>query len=55
VEIQPSRDVVISWKLKPEISAARYKLDMLPYLQLKLLRESVCDPRRVNFANVSGL
>jgi len=55
VEIQPSRDVVVSWKLKPEISATRYKLDMLPYLQLKLLVESIRDPRRVNFANVKGL
>jgi len=55
VEIQPSRDVVVSWKLKPEISANRYKLDMLPYLQLKLLVESIRDPRRVNFANVAGL
>jgi putative selenate reductase len=55
VEIQPSRDVVVSWKLKPEISAARYKLDMLPYLQLKLLVESIRDPRHVNFANVAGL
>jgi putative selenate reductase len=55
VEIQPSRDVVISWKLKPEISGNRYVLDMLPYLQLKLLVESIRDPRRVNFANVAGL
>jgi ferredoxin len=54
VEIQPSRDVLVSWKLKPGISATRYKLDMLPYLQLKLLMESVCDSRRVNFANVRG-
>jgi putative selenate reductase len=55
VEIQPSRDVVVSWKLKPEISTTRYQLDMLPYLQLKLLVESIRDPRRVNFANVKGL
>ncbi|MFZ0959995.1 MAG: 4Fe-4S dicluster domain-containing protein [Terriglobia bacterium] len=55
VEIQPSRDVVISWKLKPEISAARYKLDMPPYLQLKLLAESIRNPRRVSFANVGVL
>jgi putative selenate reductase len=55
VEIQPSRDVVMSWKLKPEISATCYKLDMLPYLQLKLLVEAIRDPRRVNFANVAGI
>ena len=54
VEIQPRRDVVVSWKLKPEISIASYNLDMLPYLQLKLLVESIRDPRRVNFANVAG-
>jgi putative selenate reductase len=55
VEIQPSRDVVISWKLKPEISGNRYALDMLPYLQLKLLVESIRDPRHVNFANAGLL
>ena len=55
VEIQPSHDVVVSWKLKPEVSAKRYKLDMRPYLQLKLLVESIRDPRRVNFANVGGM
>ena len=55
VEIQPSPDELVSWKLKPEISATRYKLDMRPYLQLKLLVESMRDPRRVNFANVAGL
>ncbi len=46
---------LVSWKLKPEISATRYVLDMLPYLQLKLLAESIRDPRRVNFANVGGM
>jgi putative selenate reductase len=55
VEIQPSRDGVVSWKLKPEITATPYKLDMLPYLQLKLLVESLHNPRRVNFANVGGI
>ena len=55
VEIQPSTDELLGWKLKPEIAATRYKLDMRPYLQLKLLVESMRDPRRVNFANVAGL
>jgi putative selenate reductase len=55
VEIRPSSGEVVSWKLKPGISATRYKLDMLPYLQLKLLVESIRDPRRVNFANVAGV
>jgi hypothetical protein len=26
--------------------------DMLPYLKLKMLYESIGDPRRVNFANI---
>ena len=55
VEIQPSRDELVGWKLKPEIAATRYKLDMRPYLQLKLLVESIRDPRHVNFANVAGI
>ena len=55
VEIQSSRDMVVSWKLKPKTSATRYRLDMLPYLQLKLLAESVRDSRHVNFANVGGI
>ena len=55
VEIQPSHDVLVGWKLKPEIAATRYMLDMLPYLQLKLLVESIRDPRHVNFANVAGI
>jgi hypothetical protein len=28
---------------------------MLPYLKLKLLMESISDPRHVHFANVAGL
>jgi hypothetical protein len=28
---------------------------MLPYLKLKLLAESVGDPRRVHFANAGGI
>jgi putative selenate reductase len=55
VEIQPTHGVVVGWKLKLEISTARYTLNMLPYLQLKLLVESIRDTRRVNFANVAGL
>ena len=55
VEIQPSHGVLVGWKLKPEVSATRYELDMLPYLQLKLLVESMRDPRHVNFANVAGI
>jgi putative selenate reductase len=55
VEIQLTHGALVDWKLKPEVVATGYKLDMLPYLQLKLLVESIRDPRRVNFANVQGL
>jgi putative selenate reductase len=55
VELQPTRDVVVAWKVKPEITATPYKFDMLPYLQLKLLVESVCNGRCVNFVNVAGI
>jgi len=40
----------MSWKLKP--AAAHHPLDMLPYLPLKLLVESIRNSRHVNFANV---
>jgi putative selenate reductase len=30
-------------------------LDMLPYLKLKLMFESIADPRHIHFANVAGL
>jgi hypothetical protein len=55
VEIQPSHGVLLEWRLKPEVSGTRYELDMLPYLQLKLLVESIRDSRHVNFANVAGM
>jgi putative selenate reductase len=54
VEIRPSSGEIGNWKLEPA-SWARYVLDMRPYLQLKLLVESMRDPRHVNFANVGGL
>jgi len=54
VEIRPSSGEFVSWKLKPG-SPPRYVLDMRPYFQLKLLAESMRDPRYVNFANVGGL
>jgi len=54
VEIQLTHGVPEDWKLKPEISESAYTLNMLPYLQLKLLVESIRDPKHVNFANVAG-
>ena len=53
VEIRPSSGEIVSCKLKP--ATGHHTLDMRPYLQLKLLVESIRDPRRVNFANVAGL
>ncbi len=55
VEIEPAHGVVVGWKLKPEVSGSQYEINMLPYLQLKLLVESIRDTRRVNFVNVGGM
>src|SRR5271157_3514945 len=52
VEIRPSSGEIVSWRPKPG-SPLRYVLDMRPYFQLKLLVESIRDPRHVNFANVA--
>ncbi|HMD83789.1 MAG TPA: 4Fe-4S dicluster domain-containing protein [Terriglobia bacterium] len=54
VEIRPSSGEIVNWRPKPG-SPPRYVLDMRPYLQLKLLVESIRDPRHVNFANVAGV
>ncbi len=50
VEIRLSDNQVLSWHTGTEAT-----LDMLPYLKLKLLAESVGDPRRVHFANAGGI
>jgi putative selenate reductase len=54
VEIRLSDHRAISWTPKPG-APATVSLDILPYLKLKLLFESVGDPRHVNYANVVGL
>jgi putative selenate reductase len=54
VEIRLSDNQALSWEPKPG-AAPSGVIDMLPYLKLKLLVESVGDPRRVHFANVAGL
>jgi putative selenate reductase len=54
IEIRLSDNQALSWKPKPG-AAPSGVIDMLPYLKLKLLAESVGDPRRVHFANVAGL
>jgi putative selenate reductase len=55
IEIRLSDGEPVAWIPKPGIQGAPEKLDMLPYLKLKLLIESVGDPRRVHFANVANL
>ncbi|HYW46076.1 MAG TPA: 4Fe-4S dicluster domain-containing protein [Bryobacteraceae bacterium] len=55
VEIRLSDDRPLSWKPKPGSDGPARTLNMLPYLQLKLLLGSIADPRHVNFANVGAL
>jgi putative selenate reductase len=54
VEIQPSSGELVRWKLRSAASA-HHILDMRPYLQLKLLAESIRNPQHVSFANVGAL
>jgi hypothetical protein len=54
IEIHLSDNQALSWKPKAG-AAPPGVIDMLPYLKLKLLAESVGDPRHVHFANVAGL
>jgi ferredoxin len=54
VEIRPSSGELVRWKLRPA-ALAHHILDMRPYLQLKLLAESIRNARHVNFANVAGI
>jgi hypothetical protein len=54
LKIRLSDNQALSWKPKPG-AAPSGVIDMLPYLKLKLLAESVGDPRHVHFANVAGL
>jgi len=54
IEVRLSDNQALSWEPKTG-AAPPGVVDMLPYLKLKLLAESVGDPRRVHFANVAGL
>jgi putative selenate reductase len=54
VEIRLTDHCALGWTPKPG-APAEAALDMLPYLKLKLLFESVGDPRHVNYVNVAGL
>jgi putative selenate reductase len=53
IVVRLSDGQALSWK--PKIKPGEGLLDMLPYFKLKLLAQSVSDPRRVHFANVAGL
>jgi putative selenate reductase len=55
VEIRLSDGQPLNWKPRGAAGPDAGTLDMLPYLKLKLLAESVGDPRHVHFANVAGL
>jgi putative selenate reductase len=54
VEIRLSDHEVLAWR-PTGAGPAPSTLDMLPYFKLKLLMESIGDPRHVHFANVAGL
>jgi putative selenate reductase len=53
VEIRLDDNQAVTWKPAPGAAEPPRFFDMLPYLKLKLLFESIADPRRVHFANVS--
>jgi putative selenate reductase len=55
VEIRLSDHEVLAWRPTGCVGPAPSTLDMLPYFKLKLLMESIGDPRHVHFANVAGL
>ena len=55
IEVRLSDSQALGWKPRGGAALAPRVLDMLPYLKLKLLAESVGDPRHVHFANVAGL
>jgi putative selenate reductase len=54
VELRLSDRQVLHWQPKTRWSGVR-TLDLLPFLKLKLLAESVSDPHHVHFANIAGL
>ena len=55
VEIRVSDHQALHWTPKGAAGADVRTLDLLPYLKLKVLAESVGGPRHVHFANVAGL
>ena len=55
VDVRLTDNQPLSWKFKTTQARVPVPLDLLPYLQLKLLLESITNPRRVHFANVAAL
>jgi ferredoxin len=53
--VRMSDNQVLNWRPKGDDAETGSVLDLLPYLKLKLLAESIGDPRHVHFANVAGL
>ncbi len=51
--IQPSRHHLMSWHPREASPFAPRRLDLLPYLQLKLLLDAVADPRHITYVNVN--
>ena len=54
VDLRYSDASVLGWRSKADADGPHF-LDMLPYLQLKLLVEAVSNLRQVHYANVAGL
>ena len=55
VEIRLSDHQALYWRPRSGNTYATSTLDLLPYLKLKILFESISDPRHINFANVAAL
>jgi putative selenate reductase len=54
IEIRLSDNRALRWTPRNGLAGPR-TLDLLPYLKLKLLLDSISDPRHANFANASAL
>jgi putative selenate reductase len=55
VEIRLSDNRALGWTPKSGVAGAARTLDLLPYLKLKLLLESIGDTRHAHFANAAAL
>ncbi|MGA3016872.1 MAG: glutamate synthase [Bryobacteraceae bacterium] len=55
IEIRLSDNRALDWRPKTDHAGGARTLDLLPYLKLKLLLESIGDPRHAHFANAAAL